>query len=126
MELDVEVHLENLPRPIALELAKCFPVELGEVTSDVVRDVVVRPASESHVVTDVEIGIRAFLQSLTMYSEAIKKSRGALRLGIFYDLRETVVFPFRLSAEIVKTIGELNLSIDATGYPCAEESEDPA
>lgn len=44
-----------------------------------------------------------------------------LRVGIFYNLKETVVFPFRLSSSVLQKIASLNLDLSVTGYPCAED-----
>lgn len=128
MELDIDIRLTKFPRKIALELGEHFPVEFKNAKTDEEGspycEIAVWAAAESQVVTNVDTGVRNFLQRLAAYTEIIKQSRGVLRLGIFYDLSETVVFPFRLSIETVKALGELNLSIDATGYPCADESSD--
>jgi hypothetical protein len=125
MELDADVSLNNLPRSIALELAKRFPVEFSKKDAAAThQDVVIRFASAPQVVTDVDAAVQDFLRSLVTHADAIKRSCGVLRLGVFYDLSETVVFPLQLSAETIRTLGELNLGIDATGYPCAEESEE--
>lgn len=124
MELDIEVCLNSFSWLAATELAKRFPVEFPNTGAEAShQDVVIRAAPEPQVVTDVDARIRDFLQGLTAQAEAVKQSQGVLRLGIFYDLRETVVFPFRLSVETVKALCELNLSVDATGYPCADEEE---
>jgi hypothetical protein len=122
MEVDIEVRLNSFSRLIALELAKHFPVEFPQTdikTSH--QNVIIRSAPKPQVVPDVDTGIRDFLRSLTTYAETIKQSQGTLRIGIFYNLCETVAFPFRLSIETVKLLCELNLSVDATGYPCADE-----
>lgn len=124
MELDIEVRLNNFSRFAALELAKHFPVEFPKAdTKASHQDVIIQVAAKPQIVTNVDAGIRDFLRSLTVHAEAVKQSQGILRLGIFYDLRETVVFPFRLSVETIKALGELNLSVDATGYPCSDEEE---
>ena len=132
MELDIEIQLANFPRQIALELAEHFPVEFQNKKEKIDKEgllyceITVRAAAKSQVVANVDTGIHNFLQRLATYAEAIKQYQGVLRIGVFYDLNETVVFPFRLSVETVKALGELNLSIDATGYPCAEEPDEPA
>lgn len=44
-----------------------------------------------------------------------------VRLGFFYNLEETVVFPFNLEIETLIAITSLNLSLSVTGYPCDSE-----
>lgn len=122
MEIDIEVCLSGISRIIALDIAKYFPVEYPQEGARIAHlNVIIRPAMNPQIVSDVDIEIRNFLQGLTVYAEAIKQSQGTLRIGIFYNLCETVVFPFRLSIETIKLLCELNLSVDATGYPCADE-----
>jgi hypothetical protein len=127
MELDLEVRLSNLSPLAVAELAKRFPIEFPGASDASYQDVLIRATPKPQFVPNIDVGVGDFLQSLTPHADAIKKSKGTLRLGIFYDLSETVVFPFRLSVETVKALGDLNLSLDATGYPCGDdldESED--
>jgi hypothetical protein len=68
----------------------------------------------------VGVVILDFVQGLTPLLNVISRANGILRLGIYYDLRETMVFPLILSAECVKSIASFELSLDCTGYPCSE------
>lgn len=123
MELDLDVGFDSFPQASTLELQKILPVEFARTNASC-RDVVVRAAPEPRTVASVDAAIQEFLNILKMHAEAVRQSQGILHLGIFYDLRETVVFPLRLSVETVKALAELNLEVDATGYPCADESDD--
>lgn len=58
--------------------------------------------------------VRGLVQSA---EEALEKR---LRVGIFYNVSETAVFPFRLSRHVVKSMASLGLDLDVTGYPCSE------
>lgn len=118
MEVDIEVRLNSFPRVVALEIARHLPVEFTKP-----GEVVLRAAQEPRAVTDIDAAVRDFLRSLVAHAEAVRQSNGVLRLGIFYDLDETVVFPLQLSLETIKVLGDLNLSLDSTGYPCSEESQ---
>ena len=120
MEVDIEVQLSKMPRAAALEMRKKCLVEFasGNGTTDP-DDIVVRPAAQAQAL---ESGISSLLRELELHSDIIRQSGGVLRVGVFYDLEETVVFPFRLSADVVKAIGSLNLAVDATGYPCREDA----
>jgi hypothetical protein len=80
----------------------------------------VRPAAQPEAL---ETGISNLLRHLDAYADTIRRSAGTLRVGLFYDLDETVVFPLRLSADVVKALAALNLAVDATGYPCKDEAD---
>lgn len=119
MDVDIEVQLAKVPKPIVTEIAKRFSVEFASKEKKAgPQDIVVRPTSQH---PTLESSIANFLAELAAYGETIKQSSGTLRLGVFYDLDETVVFPLRLSADVVRAIGSLNLAVDATGYPCKDD-----
>jgi hypothetical protein len=124
MELDIDIRLNDFPRAVALEIAQRLPVEFKTATEAAHQQVLIRAAQEPRAVTDIDGELLDFLRSLATYAETLRQSKGTLRLGIFYDLDETVVFPLRLSLETIKVLGDLNLSLDATGYPCSDESQE--
>ena len=64
--------------------------------------------------------VEEFLVGLSSLSEQIRTVGGELRLGIFYDLEDTTVFPVYLSADCIKLLSKFNVGIDSTGYPCSE------
>jgi hypothetical protein len=119
MDVDIEVQLAKVPKPVALEIAKRFSVEFAsKKEKGGPQDIVVRPTSQQ---PTLEKAIASFLAELVAYGETIKQSAGTLRVGVFYDLDETVVFPMRLSADVIRTLSAMNLALDATGYPCKED-----
>jgi hypothetical protein len=76
--------------------------------------------TEDYVKFDATVGevIKSFLVGLEAIRNVIKNGAGRIRLGIFYHLNETMVFPFFLSAESIRVISDFNILLDATGYPC--------
>lgn len=121
MDVDIEVQLGKVPRAVALEIAKRLSVEFAsEKEKADPQDIVVRPAAQAQTL---DTGISNLLRDLDAYADTIRRSAGTLRVGVFYDLDETVVFPLRLSADVVRALGALNLAVDATGYPCKEEAD---
>ena len=62
-----------------------------------------------------------FLAGLCSIEEQIRSLGGEVRLGIYYDLEDTIVFPVYLSAECIRLLSKFNVGIDSTGYPCSEE-----
>ena len=119
MEVAIEIFLKNVARGEISSLAKQFLVErTNKDAGGQLQDIVIRQDTDNRtgIVDNI---VRDFLHNMTSFSETIRKHQGLLRLGIFYDIEESVVFPFRFSCEAIKLIADLNLSIDATGYPCS-------
>ncbi len=122
MELDIDISLTNFPLNISLELAKSFPVEFSKSDEKAYyQDVVIRFTSKPRIVTSIETEVQNFLEYFEAYANDVKTSYGVLRLGVFYNLQETIVFPLKLSAATITMLCELNLGIDTTGYPCIED-----
>ena len=121
MEVDIEICLNNVARSEISSLAKQFLVErTNKDAGGELQDIVIRQEADNR--TDiVDHIVRDFLNNMTSFSETIRKHQGVLRLGIFYDIEESVVFPFRLSCEAIKLIADLNILIDATDYPCSPD-----
>jgi len=67
--------------------------------------------------------VAGFLAGLQPLAEKIKSLRAELRIGVFYDLEETVVFPFPLKTETVRAIAEYGLALDAILYACGPEDD---
>ena len=121
VDVDIEICLSNVARDEVSSLAKQFLVErTNKDASSELQDIVIwqeinnRTGIIYHIVLDC-------LNNLTSFSETIRKHQSVRRLGIFYDIGESVVFPFRLYCEAIKSIADLNLSIDAIAYPCSPD-----
>ena len=121
MEVDIEICLNNVARSEISSLAKQFLVErTNKDAGGELQDIVIRQEADNRTGI-VDHIVRDFLNNMTSFSETIRKHQGVLRLGIFYDIEESVVFPFRLSCEAIKLMADLNILIDATGYPCSSD-----
>ena len=121
MEVDIEICLNNVARDEVSCLAKQFLVErTNKDAGGELQDIVIRQEADNRTGI-VDHVVRDFLNNMTSFSEIIRKHQGVLRLGIFYDIEESVVFPLRLSCEAIKSIADLNILIDATGYPCSSD-----
>lgn len=121
MEVDIDICLSNVARDEVSNLAKQFLIKcINKDAGGDLQDIVIRqePDNRTGIVDHI---VRDFLSNLTSFSETIRKHQGVLRLGVFYNIEESVVFPFRLSCDAIKSIADLNLSIDATGYPCSPD-----
>ncbi|HVX13343.1 MAG TPA: hypothetical protein VHC22_19315 [Pirellulales bacterium] len=75
-----------------------------------------------HIASSVGDLLKVFLGGLSSAASVISRSRAEVRIGIFYDLTETVIFPLVLPAECVEALAALRLSVNSTGYPCNEET----
>ena len=65
--------------------------------------------------------ILKFLTGLKAFDMEIRDVGGELRLGIYYDVPQTVVFPFHLSTDCIRALERFGVSLDSTGYPCGTE-----
>ncbi len=125
MDADIAVILQSVPRDLAEELSKKFIVDYkGKEKDQFSADIAIRYSSEPIVVNDLSTVIFTFLSEISAFAEVIKSLRGVLRIGVFYNLNETVVFPFYLSLGSVKIIENFGLAIDVSGYPCNDDSEE--
>ena len=43
---------------------------------------------------------------------------GRLKIGVFYDLSETVVFFTEYGSELMSLLVDMKLSVECVGYPC--------
>ena len=55
----------------------------------------------------------------------IAQATPVLRLGIYYSLEETVVFPLQLDVTTISLMAAMGLGLAAYGYPCSDESDVP-
>ncbi len=63
-----------------------------------------------------------FLENLNFLSSEKELDALALRIAIYYDIEETVIFPFCFSNGLIKKAYEMKLSLEINGYPCSRES----
>ncbi|MCS8265589.1 hypothetical protein N0497_29270 [Pseudomonas aeruginosa] len=63
-----------------------------------------------------------FLENLNFMSSEKELDALALRIAIYYDIEETVIFPFCFSNSLIKKAYEMKLSLEINGYPCSRES----
>lgn len=77
-------------------------------------------SSEEKTVDDVDLEIQDFLTALRKCGFE-KRSENSLRLAIFYDVNETIVFPFSISAATVQLLADCGMSLKTVGYPCSDD-----
>jgi hypothetical protein len=65
--------------------------------------------------------VSRFLSDLHLLEEKLRALKAELRVGVFYGVAETAIFPFRLGADCVAGIARCGLVLDATIYVCGEE-----
>lgn len=65
--------------------------------------------------------VSRFLSDLHLLEEKLRKLKAELRVGVFYGMAETAIFPFRLGVDCVAGIARCGLVLDAAIYVCGEE-----
>jgi hypothetical protein len=119
VDIDFELQLRSFPRAGSADLCESFVVEMegdGEL-----RDVVLRAEREVRPPDSLDAAMADWLRNLEAHAQTVRQCNATIRLGMFYNVKETVVFPFRLSAQTIHALSNLNLGISATGYPCDDE-----
>ena len=102
MEVDIEIYLKNVARNEVSSLAKQFLVErTNKDAGGELQDILIRQEADNRTGI-VDHIVRDFLSNMTAFSETIRKHQGVLCLGIFYDIEESVIFPFQLSCKAIK------------------------
>ncbi len=59
----------------------------------------------------------SFLKGLTFMTNEEEISNLIFRIAIYYNIDETVIFPFHLSKKMINKIHEMKLFIEINGYP---------
>lgn len=119
IEIDIELCCNNQQEQTIDRLSKSLPKNYI---------VVVRGKTESNTyitfencvnkVWNLDEAITSFLMGLISLRERIIQFNGAIRVGLFYEVSETVVCPVLLKKETINLIHQFDLSLDITGYPC--------
>ncbi|EIF35324.1 hypothetical protein BCh11DRAFT_03140 [Burkholderia sp. Ch1-1] len=76
------------------------------------------------VVDDVDLEIQNFLRKLQACGFD-EKVQNVLRVAMFYDLTETVVFPFSISSSTIRLLADCGMSLETVGYPCSDDESQP-
>jgi len=120
MKIDVEIELPPLPTSPDHGLNDFLPGGYFlEERGNLKKVLYLRgPASIGEQIDET---ISKFLTNLIPLKGKLKVLNAELRVGVFYDLKETVVFPLHLSKENIFKLASLDLSLDATIYVCGED-----
>lgn len=118
MNIDVEISL-----PVANKLTDSQLPEGYFIEERGTRKKALFLRGSSSIGERVDETVSGFLSGLHTLGEHLRALNVSLRIGVFYDLNETVIFPFQLSAATLEKIAELGLALDATIYVCGEDEE---
>lgn len=70
--------------------------------------------------------VSKFLSDLHLLEEKLRALKAELRVGVFYSVTETAIFPFQLGTDCVARVARCGLALDATIYVCGEEEPSDA
>lgn len=75
--------------------------------------------------SDVGAKLTAVLRGLRcLFSAPILQCSGTVRIGLFFDISETVIFPVFLGRDAVAEMAALGLELDCTCYPGSDDDDD--
>ncbi len=122
MEVDIDLNIEPLQEEQIGSISGLPPmyrIVKGDVTTSS-QELTFRYSTDAPVIVKSDIGkeVEKFLYGLRKFESLIGKVGGTVRLGIYYDLNETITFPLCMSAKCIKLMSKFNLSLDSMGYPC--------
>ncbi|WP_175052340.1 hypothetical protein [Paraburkholderia sediminicola] len=100
-------------------MKKTFAVQQRE-GSDGRRKIHVWLSSSERAVDDVDSEIQDFLRNLQVcgFDET---AENVLRVAIFYELNETIVFRFSISSSTIRLLADCGMSLETVGYPCSDD-----
>ena len=125
MELDIDLALHGVPPALAVELGQLFYMDFqGDREAAACLDITIwANESPQPIIATIDAALHDFLEKLMPHVLVIVQATPVLRLGIFYDLEETVVFPLRLGAATIRLMAAMGIELEAYGYPCADEPD---
>lgn len=122
MEVDVEIELPSVSSPMDYELDGFLPNNYFIEDRGTHKKAYFLRGTAS---TGERIAgtISRFLSDLSPLKEKLRALKAELRVGVFYSVTETVIFPFQLSADCISQIAQFGLALDAIIYVCGEEEQ---
>jgi hypothetical protein len=124
MDIDIELRLrsgtESQVGTVRDGTVAGFKVTLNKKGDELI----IRTAQSERPETSLDMAVREFLDALQSVGIGRKGEERALRIGVFYDLEETVVFPVTLSTQTLAMLVDWDLDLNISGYPCAPEEDE--
>ena len=117
IELEVDLQLQFMLTNMAAQLPEKYVAEHREPRHFLY--IVYEDASISS--KPLDEGIICFLNGLVAFREKISALNACVRVGMFYQVNETIVCPVRLSKQCIKILNQFGVSLDVTGYPCSDD-----
>ena len=116
IDLSVEVHAESIHKDLEALIADKYHMRrhAKHDTEYVISKIA------PIVGNNLDNAITDFLSDLTKLRGVITTLKTSLRIGVFYQLAETVVFPVMLSKKTIELLYQFRVDLDITGYPCDE------
>lgn len=121
IEIDVELEINLQSQPMLTNIVAQLPEKYATEhrKTDGFLHVVYEDASISS--KPLDEGIIFFLNGLVALREKISTLNACVRVGMFYQAKETIVCPMRLSKQCIKMLNQFGVSLDVTGYPCSDD-----
>jgi hypothetical protein len=124
MDIDIELRLRPNSESQLAAVRKWAVAGLKVTSSKKGDELIVRTSQSEKFETSLDNAVREFLDDLQSAGIDQRYEGRALRIGVFYDLQETVVFPVRLLAPTLAMLANLALDLNISGYPCAPEQDE--
>lgn len=117
-DIDVEVILSFLDKSHKENFISRMPKRVLIYETD--DNVTLQVENCSKVDTTLDEIIKCFFENITGLEEYFQESKNVLRIGMYYSLQDTVVFPVILSNENLSFLSQFKMSLDFSGYACSD------
>ena len=121
MDIDIELHVSPNSQDLLTAVRSLGVAGVTATPAKKSDELIIRSALSEQSAISPDEAVAAFLDQLKDLSS--REGKRTLRVGVFYDLAETVVFPVRLSISTLAKLAAWSVELDVTGYPCSKTDE---
>jgi hypothetical protein len=120
--VDIQLFLEKKENNLLIDkLNFILPYEfIAEDVSDKSTLLIISYRSDNELNYSLDQEIKEFLIKLLSVEKILLEFEKTLRVGVFYDIKETIVCPILLEKETIELIARFKTKIFLTGYLCSE------
>ncbi|MFD2113759.1 hypothetical protein [Thiorhodococcus fuscus] len=118
--VDIQLFIENLSTATMGSLSKKLPAEFSIETRGNDSSLVISYRTDDDLENSLDEELNVFLGKLFSVEGLLCEVELLLRVGVFYDIKETIVCPIMLKRNTISMINRFNADIYITGYLCSD------
>lgn len=121
LEIDIELNCGQQSAQVISKIAERLPDSYFWVTRGKAENLFISLEEYPNRITQLDKAVISFLNGLLDIKQEIILLNASLRIGLFYQLSETVICPVMLSKSCINLICQFGLDLDISGYLCGED-----